>query len=82
VLITTPLLVHVERSGFAAPDSLIHLFIGGSELHGAKVGVTDDLDLYGVFIGLLRMFSGLILWNISFGLRRVTIDGMGRRMWI
>lgn len=47
---TTPLLAHVERSGFTAPDSLIHLFIGGSELHGAKVGATDDLDLYGVFI--------------------------------
>lgn len=50
-MITTPLLFHVERSGFTAPDSLIHLFIGGSELHGAKVGATDDLDLYGVFIG-------------------------------
>lgn len=50
-MITTPLLVHVERSRFTAPDSLIHLFIGGSELHGAKVGGTDDLDLYGVFIG-------------------------------
>src|ERR1035438_598468 len=40
----------VERSGFDAPGSVIHLFIGGSELHGAKVGATDDLDLYGVFL--------------------------------
>jgi len=29
---------------------LIHLFVGGSELHGAKVAETDDLDIYGVFI--------------------------------
>jgi predicted nucleotidyltransferase len=26
------------------------LFVGGSELHGAKVHGTDDLDLYGVYI--------------------------------
>jgi uncharacterized protein len=50
-LLKTPLLAHVTRSGFVAPDSVIHLFIGGSELHGAKVGATDDLDLYGVFVG-------------------------------
>lgn len=40
----------VQRSGFTEPNSLIQLFIGGSELHGAKVGETDDTDLYGVFI--------------------------------
>lgn len=40
----------VERSGFDALESIIHLFVGGSELHGAKVGTTDDLDLYGVFL--------------------------------
>jgi predicted nucleotidyltransferase len=49
-MLTTPLLQHIERSGFPQPSSLIHLFIGGSELHGAKVGTTDDLDLYGVYI--------------------------------
>ena len=40
----------IERSGFPAPETLIHLFVGGSELHGAKVGSTDDLDLYGIFL--------------------------------
>jgi predicted nucleotidyltransferase len=40
----------VRRSGFTEPNSLIQLFVGGSELHGAKVGETDDTDLYGVFI--------------------------------
>jgi predicted nucleotidyltransferase len=40
----------VRLSGFDQPETLIHLFIGGSELHGAKVGHTDDTDLYGVYI--------------------------------
>ncbi len=39
----------VELSGFCHPENLIHLFVGGSELHGAKVGQTDDTDLYGVY---------------------------------
>jgi uncharacterized protein len=40
----------VRFSGFDRPETLIHLFIGGSELHGAKIGQTDDTDLYGVYI--------------------------------
>jgi hypothetical protein len=28
-------------SGFDQPETLIHLFIGGSELHGAKVGLNE-----------------------------------------
>ena len=44
------LLDMVARSGFDRPRDLIHLFVGGSELHGAKVGKTDDTDLYGVYI--------------------------------
>src|SRR5882757_5584605 len=50
MVLETPLMAQVERSGFGAPDSLIHLFVGGSELHGAKVGATDDLDIYGIYI--------------------------------
>lgn len=49
-MLDTPLMLHVQRSGFDAPDAIIHLFVGGSELHGAKVEATDDLDLYGVFL--------------------------------
>jgi predicted nucleotidyltransferase len=49
-LLSTPLLAHIERSGFVPASSLIHLFVGGSELHGAKVGATDDLDIYGIYI--------------------------------
>lgn len=44
------LLQHVRESGFPYPDRLIHLFVGGSELHGTKVHGTDDLDIYGVYI--------------------------------
>src|SRR5258708_26548181 len=44
------LLSLVARSGFDRPESLIHLFVGGSELHGAKVGKTDDTDIYDIYI--------------------------------
>lgn len=40
----------VRDSGFTLPDNVIHLFIGGSELHGAKVQGTDDLDIYGIYV--------------------------------
>jgi len=36
----------VQQSQFPHLDSLIHLFVGGSELHGAKVKNMDDLDIY------------------------------------
>lgn len=44
------LLSLVRLSGFDQAQNLIQLFVGGSELHGAKVGTTDDTDLYGVYI--------------------------------
>ncbi|HXB22224.1 MAG TPA: nucleotidyltransferase domain-containing protein [Candidatus Solibacter sp.] len=40
----------VRQSGFSNTGSLVHLFIGGSELHGAKVGQTDDTDIFGIYI--------------------------------
>src|SRR6267154_5057668 len=49
----------VRRSGFAGVDGLIHLFVGGSELHGAKVGETDDTDLYGVYLESPEQALGL-----------------------
>jgi predicted nucleotidyltransferase len=47
------------ETGFPYPDRLIHLFVGGSELHGAKVQGTDDLDIYGVYIEPPEMALGL-----------------------
>ena len=45
------LVKHVLDAGFPLnPASLIHLFVGGSQLHGAKVSGYDDLDIYGCYI--------------------------------
>ena len=49
----------IVRSQFEKPETVIHLFIGGSELHGAKVGATDDLDLYGVFLDSPEIVLGM-----------------------
>jgi predicted nucleotidyltransferase len=53
------LLQHVRHSGFPFSERIIHLFVGGSELHGAKVQGTDDLDIYGVYIEPPELLLGL-----------------------
>ena len=53
------LLQHVRESGFPYPERLILLFVGGSELHGAKVHGTDDVDIYGIYIEPPEMVLGL-----------------------
>src|ERR1700733_953540 len=53
------LVQHVRESGFPFTDRLVHLFIGGSELHGAKIQGTDDLDIYGIYIEPPEMILGL-----------------------
>lgn len=53
------LLKHVAESGFPFAGALIHLFVGGSELHGAKVHGTDDLDIYGAYIEPPELALGL-----------------------
>ena len=45
--------------GFPYPANLIQAFIGGSQLHGAKVDSTDDTDWYGVFIEPPEKIVGL-----------------------
>jgi len=49
----------VRQAQFPHSDSLIHLFVGGSELHGAKVKNTDDLDIYGVYLEPPELVLGL-----------------------
>jgi predicted nucleotidyltransferase len=45
------LLGHVLTNGFPLDkSSIIHLFVGGSTLHGAKVEGYDDLDIYGCYV--------------------------------
>jgi predicted nucleotidyltransferase len=53
------LLQPVQESGFPLIDRLIHLFVVGSELHGAKVQGTDDLDIYGLYVEPPEMAVGL-----------------------
>lgn len=69
------LLQHVRESGFSLSDRLIHLFVGGSELHGAKVHGTDDLDIYGLYIEPPEMVLGLesmphFVWSTAGNERR------------
>jgi predicted nucleotidyltransferase len=65
----------VRRSGFDCAEDIVHLFIGGSELHGAKVGKTDDLDIYGVFVEKPEVALGLtprdhFVWSTASDERR------------
>jgi len=53
------ILQQIERSGFPHSHDLIHSFIGGSELHGAKVKDTDDMDIYGVYVEPPELAIGL-----------------------
>jgi predicted nucleotidyltransferase len=69
------LMEEVRRSGFDALEEIVHLFIGGSELHGAKVGATDDLDIYGVFVEPPNVALGLtprdhFVWSTASDERR------------
>jgi len=53
------LLSAVHQAQFPHLYSLINLFVGGSELHGAKVKDTDDLDIYGVYLEPPELVLGL-----------------------
>lgn len=44
------LLQLVKDAKFPYWQETIHLFVGGSALHGAKVEGYDDLDIYGVYV--------------------------------
>lgn len=51
---------HVLAAGFPLhPSSLIHVFVGGSQLHGAKVEGYDDLDIYGCYVEPPESILGL-----------------------
>lgn len=44
------LLEYVKEAKFPYWQEIIHLFVGGSTLHGAKVEGYDDLDIFGVYV--------------------------------
>ena len=80
-----------EEAGFRHPAHLIHAFIGGSELHGAKVKGTDDKDWYGLYIEPPNNIIGLypdehFVWSTSGNDKRngpedVDITLYGLRKW-
>jgi predicted nucleotidyltransferase len=49
-MVDSALLDHVKAAKFPYWTEIIHLFVGGSALHGAKVSGYDDLDIYGVYV--------------------------------
>ena len=54
------LIEHVVGAGFPLDaNNVIHLFVGGSQLHGAKVTGYDDLDIYGAYIEPPEYILGL-----------------------
>ncbi len=74
------LLEHVLDAGFPLnAASLIHLFIGGSQLHGAKVSGYDDLDIYGCYIEPPERILGVMplehfVWSSGSATEKNTAD--------
>lgn len=76
---------------FKHADNLIHVFIGGSELHGAKVHGTDDKDYYGLYIEKPDNIIGLypdphFVWSTADNDRRngpedIDVTFYGLRKW-
>jgi uncharacterized protein len=62
--------VDFGATGFPYAQHLVQAFIGGSELHGAKLEGTDDHDVYGVYIEPPSKILGLdadehFVWSTS-----------------
>src|ERR1035437_6938208 len=49
----------IRETPFMWPDSIIHLFIGGSGMHGATGNKPTDLDLNGVYIQPVELVLGI-----------------------
>jgi predicted nucleotidyltransferase len=65
----------IEQAQFPHLDGLINVFVGGSELHGAKIKDTDDLDIYGVYLEPPELVLGLeksefFVWSTAGNERR------------
>jgi len=69
------LLQHLTESRFPLMDRLIQVFVGGSELHGAKVHGTADLDIYRAYVEPPELLLGLetlphYVWSTAGNQRR------------
>lgn len=81
----------LNQTNFMHTSSLIHLFIGGSELHGAKVHGTDDKDYYGLYVEHPDEVIGLFprphfVWSTADNSRRngpddIDVTFYGLRKW-
>lgn len=71
---------YISATEFPYPERLFHLFVGGSELHGAKLGGTDDQDIYGLFLEPVERSIGIdapyehFVWSTAGNDRRNTAD--------
>lgn len=85
------LLEHVKAAKFPYWTEAIHLFVGGSALHGAKVSGYDDLDIYGVYVEPPEKILGVdayehFVWSTSGHDRKNDADDIditlyGLRKW-
>jgi uncharacterized protein len=69
------LLSAIGQAQFPHLDNLINAFVGGSELHCAKIKATDDLDIYGVYLEPPELALGLersefFVWSTAGNERR------------
>jgi len=74
---------YILESGWKETSNIIHAFVGGSELHGAKVEGTDDHDIYGVYVEAPARALGIdamshshqhFVWSTATSDRRNTAD--------
>jgi uncharacterized protein len=78
---------HVMAAGYPLRESsIIHLFVGGSQLHGAKVEGYDDLDIYGCYIEPPEMILGLdplehFVWSSGSARDKNTADDIDVTMY-
>ena len=74
------LVKHILDAGFPLDESsLIHVFVGGSQLHGAKVSGYDDLDIYGCYIEPAERILGVLplqhfVWSSGSATEKNTAD--------
>lgn len=81
----------LKQTEFKHTEDVVHTFIGGSELHGAKVHGTDDKDYYGLYIESPDNIIGLFpdphfVWSTADNARRngpedIDITFYGLKKW-
>lgn len=81
------LMGYVVKAGYPlGADTVIHLFVGGSQLHGAKVSGYDDLDIYGCYVEPRERILGLrglehFVWSSASHDQKNTADDVDVTMY-